>query len=460
MKSISSKINNYIEDGEKMDSAKFEQLYLSCKSSVERFVYYKMASKSDAEDIIQEVAVAAFKNMGEIKNPEHFKAWLLKIARNKCNDFYRALAKRHEIALDEMTDRIISMSRYGVTETEIVRDTLDNMADKDKQILFLYYFKNKPQAEIAQILNIPVGTVKSRLHTAKKNFKQAYPFTNNNLNNKGEIKMNKLPEIMPEYKITKSAMPAFEVKFEESPGWFIIPKLGEKITWAMYEFADKKQLEFVNMQVTGKANIHGIEGVEIFSVEHNPMEFNYDVLNEDKIVERGFIAQLTDTHCRFLAESYTDKNGVKIYHTFLDGDGGFNMYHGKDNCGSETNLSERGNVTKSDNKIICQKDKQLADIVGRYDVQINGRIYDTVCLVDVEYYNEGVFSEQYIDANGRTVLWRRFNKNDWNYKRYNEHYKFDGDKLWSEMFPQNEQVTVNGELYIHWYDCITDYILA
>lgn len=79
------------------------------------------------------------------------------------------------------------------------------------------------------------------------------------------------------------------------------------------------------------------------------------------------------------------------------------------------------------------------------------KTYDTILIVDVESYNGGVMSETYLDENGRTVLWRRFNKDDWAYRRYQQ--------KWSERLPQNEKAYVNGETYIHWYDCITDYIL-
>ena len=455
----------------KIDKIKFEELFLSCKSALERFVYYKVNSKSDGDDILQEVAISAFININNLNNPENFKAWILKIALNKCNDFYRKLAKQYEIPLDEVTDNIISMSRYGVSETQVVRKTISDLANKDKQILFLYYFKNKPQAEIASLLQIPVGTVKSRLHTAKQNFKEIYPFPHISKKPekskilKGENTMNKpktLPDIMPEYKITQSTKTSFEmseVKWEESPGWFIIPKLGEKLTWAIYDFpaTERKRSETTYIEVVGKASIHGIEGVEIVATEHSPIDFN--ATDSNKTVERRFVAQLTDTHCRFLAESYTTKDGVKNYSTFLDGDD-FNMDFGKDNCGKEVELKQKGIIKKPENNIVCPQDKQVNDIVGSYSVEIDGKIYDTVCFIDIDLYNPGVLSEQYIDKNGRTVLWRRFNKNDWKYKRYNEKYNFtDGDKLWNEMFPDNEQVTVNGEIYVHWYDCITDYIL-
>lgn len=68
--------------------------------------------------------------------------------------------------------------------------------------------------------------------------------------------------------------------------------------------------------------------------------------------------------------------------------------------------------------------------------------------MDVETYDEGVVSEQYIDARGRTILWRRFNRYDWAQNRYG--------RPWTEILPDNERITVNGTPYVHWYDCITD----
>ena len=442
-----------------MDKAEFEILFLRHKSALERYVYYKIQSKADGDDIIQEVALAAFRKIDEIKNLESFKPWILKIAANKCNDFYRNLAKSHEIPLDEMTDNIVSMTRYGVSETEIVRDALSTLSDKDKQILFLYYFRNKPQAEIAAALKIPLGTVKSRLHTAKQNFKNAYPFPPET---KGAEMMKNLPNIMPDYQIAQSAKEAFEVKWEETMGWFIVPKLGEKITWAMYDYPKRERTETVKMEVIGKAAVHGIEGVEILSTEEYQNDF--DMADKNKTVERTFIAQLTDTYCRFLLQSHM-QNGVKKIHTFLDGDDFIpNWGFGEDNCGKEVNLKPKGIIKKNGGAIICAWDMLLGkagavmDVAGRYDVEINGKIYDTICLIDIELYNPGVLAEQYIDKSGKTVLWRRFNKNDWNYKLYNKHFNCE-NKLWDEMFPENERIAVNGEIYVHWYDCITDYIL-
>ena len=432
-----------------MDNTTFEQLYLLHKSALQRYLNYKLPSKADGEDVLQEVAITAFRNMHSLKNPDSFKSWILKIASNKCNDFYRMLAKRHEIPFDETLDTVLSKCRYGISDTEIVRDVLENMGDKDKQILFLFYFKNKPQSEIAQLLDIPIGTVKSRLHTAKQNFKQVYPFPPKSKKSKGIITMKTLPNIMPEYKITPSPKPPFECKWEEMMGWFMVPKLGEKLTWAMYDFPDRKRTELYEMEVIGKASVHGIQGVEIVAKEYG------GGVHEDTPVSRNitrtFIAQLTDTHCRLLAQTH-EEDGVKQLYTFLDGDDFIRDWgFGEDNCGNETDLRAKGIVTKEGNNYICPQGNQVMDVVGRFDVEMNGKVYDTVCVVDSELYNAGVFSEQYIDQNGKTVLWRRYNRDNWGYNRYN--------KLWSEMHPNNDRITVNGGLYVHWYDCITDYVM-
>lgn len=128
-----------------------------------------------------------------------------------------------------------------------------------------------------------------------------------------------------------------------------------------------------------------------------------------------------------------------------------NWGFGEDNCGNEINISAKGDIVRNGDKVTAADKSFLVDIVGRYEVRIGGKSYDTVCVMDVETYNNGVVSEQFIDKNGRTVLWRRFDRND----RMLERYK----KNLMEALANNERITVNRELYIHWYDCITDYII-
>lgn len=90
------------------------------------------------------------------------------------------------------------------------------------------------------------------------------------------------------------------------------PKLGEKISWGMYDIPSRKCSHVYDMQVTGKATVHGIQGVELTA-----REAPYSDKNE--VINRTFVAQLTDTHCRYLATLRNDGD-VRNYITFLDGD--------------------------------------------------------------------------------------------------------------------------------------------
>ncbi len=425
--------------------SEFERLLQENFAPLQRYVNFKISNRHDAEDVIQDVCLTATMKFDSLKNPSAFKAWLIGIASHKCGDYYRKKAKDMNLSLDALSESALGIGRFGIVEHNMVRETLDALGDKEKEILYLYFFKELSQEEIAGKLAVPLGTVKSRLHYAKEKFKQHYPY---NETAKGETMMKKLPEFLPEYKIEKSDLAPFSVKWEELQGWLMIPRLGEKLTWGLYDTASGKRTEYTEMEAIGKAEIHGIEGVEISAIQYGAEDY-YRTGSVDQM-ERRFVAQLTDTHCRYLAESHIE-NGVRKLYTFLDGDDFINNWgFGEDNCGNEVNLSAKGLLIRDGRTINGHTDKETVDIVGRYSVTIGGKTYDTVCVMDIQCFNDGVASEQYLDQNGRTVLWRRFNKNDWANKRYG--------KLWTEMLPENERLTVNGETYVHWYDCVTDYI--
>ena len=427
---------------------KFEKLLSEVSSGVERFVRYRLPSQTDADDVLQEVYLSAYRKFPQLKNKDAFKTWIISIARNKCNDYFRAKAAQMEISIEELSQQELSAGRLGISVVHTVRETLDRLGDKDKQILYLYFWKELPQTEIAKILDIPVGTVKSRLFTAKQHFKNKYPYQTQKL--KGDTIMQKLPEYIPEYTIERLDAEPFSVRWEELQGWLIVPRVGQKLTWGMYDFPERKRTEYTEMEVIGKAEVHGIEGVEVVAMQFDPADY-YRTGALDR-VERRFVAQLTDTHSRYLAETHME-DGVRKCYTFLDGEAFLNNWgFGEDNCGNEVNLRPKGLLHREENCVTGTIPREVVDVVGRYRVTIGGKSYDTVCVMDIECYNDAVASEQYVDQNGRTVLWRRFNRDDWAIDRF-------GGKPWSEKLPDNERLTINGETYVHWYDCISDYIL-
>ena len=422
----------------------FEELLQAELPALERFVKFRIGSARDAEDVLQETCLAAWRNYGSLRDQSSFKPWLLGIARNKCKDYFREQARRMDLPLEELSEAVLAVGLRGRTVKSAVRDTLEQLGGTDQQILYLAYFRDLPQAEIAERLQIPLGTVKSRLHKARSRFRERWPHKE-----KGENKMKKMPELLPEYTIIRSEKEPFPVRWEEMMGWFLVPKLGEKLSWAMYDFPERKRTEQCDMEVLGRAEVHGIQGVEIRAVEYEPMECNR-IGDTDKS-ERRFVAQLTETHCRILAESHVE-DGVRKLYTFLDGGDFLDSWgFGEDNCGNAVQIAPQGDIRREGSAVTAAGKPFLLDVVGRYTVEICGKRFDTICVMDIETYDGGVASEQYLDKEGLTVLWRRFNRDDWALERYG--------RPWSELLPENERITINGATYVHWYDCITDHIL-
>lgn len=464
----------------------FEFLLDAVKPAVERFVYFRISIKADAEDVLQDIYITAYRRFGSLREKSAFRGWIFTIARNKCKDYFATLAKKMELPLEDEENQTSPMMRYRGPEAkyeveplkENVYDTLEKLKDKDKQILYLYFFRELPQADIAKMLDIPLGTVKSRLHTAKLNFKNNYPVVTQKEENvtkapgkrlekpvqenceaESALKREKMeekfmkhfPESIPEYKIEVLDKAPFAVRWEELLGWFLVPRLGEKSAFAIYDRPDGKCSWVHYNEVVGEAEVHGIRGVEIACRSWDYREEKEGLYPPKHEPERTLVAQLTDTHCRYLASTET-VNGVKRYSTFLDGDEFTgNWGFGEENCGKEVNIAPKGDVVRKGREVTFADKKYLLDVVGRYNVTVNGKTYDTICVMDIEANVNGTVTEQFIDENGRTVLWRIYCQNDFLFPKY--------QKLWTEMLPDSETLSVNGLTYVHWYDCITDYIL-
>ena len=422
----------------------FERLLLEHRGAAERLVRFKISSRTDADDLLQEVFLAAFEKFETLRDEKNFKPWLLSIARNKCRDYYRKKMDEREVSLETMESNALATGRFGLSEQSMVSTALDSLNAGDRQMIDLFFVGGYSQEEIARWLNIPVGTVKSRVFKARKHFKEAYAPELAKKDGAAAMKKKKLPEFLPEYSITPLTEEPFRVRVEELMGWFLIPRLGEKLTWGMYDLPSRKCSHVYDMEVVGRAVVHGIEGVEVTA-----REAEYSSRNES--IKRTFVAQLTDTHCRYLAALRTE-DGVRNYITFLDGEAFLaNWGFGEDNCGNEVELAPKGDIVRTGDVVTYGEKEFLMDVVGRYAVSIGGKTYDTVCIMALEAANSGVISEQFVDQKGRTVLWRRYNRDDWEAER------FGGP--WSQQLPRNGRITVNDAVYVHWYDCITDYVL-
>ena len=412
-----------------MDEKRFAELLAECRGALERLAHVKISAYADAEDVIQESCIAAYRARASLRDETAFRAWLMQIGRNRIRDYYRARERSREDAVDRLPERAAG----NLGRRADVDAALTGLSERDREVLRLYYMEEMGLRDVAGRLGVPEGTVKSRLFGARERFRSEYRRWEDN-------NMKKMPDVMPGYEIEWLTEKPFEVDCEENIGWFVVPKLGEKLTWGIYDRKSGRLENYFDCRATGRTVVHGEEGVEIETVQ------TWDGNRE----ERTFVMQLKDGYSRVLSE--TDSiGGVKHIYTFLDGDEFHdNWGFGEDNCGRKVHLAAEGVVERTGNTVACHAPREAIDVTGRAKVTIGGVAFDTVCLMDVMAYQGHVVSEQFIDKNGRTVLWRRFNRNDWKADRYGG--------LWTELLPDNERLVVNGETYVHWYDCITDYI--
>ncbi len=133
----------------------------------------------DAEDIVQETYLAAFKNFHQLREKSKCKSWLLKILRNnflKSYHKHKSMQKLNETDYIEfletgMTGNEADTLLFSESGRQAVQQAVDRLPVKYKEILTLYYLDEMLYKDIADSLDIPIGTVMSRLTRAREKLK-------------------------------------------------------------------------------------------------------------------------------------------------------------------------------------------------------------------------------------------------------------------------------------------------
>lgn len=166
------------------DIAGFEKLVTRYQNKIMGYVgRMTNGDREEAEDITQEAFIKAYRNLDSFRGQASFSTWLYKIATNLCIDRARTRKRRPQQAysLDEPFDkeedsggREIADLRFepskGVERDELrtlVRETVAEMPEKQRQVLIMCDLQGMAYENIAEVLAIPLGTVKSRIFHAR-----------------------------------------------------------------------------------------------------------------------------------------------------------------------------------------------------------------------------------------------------------------------------------------------------
>lgn len=150
------------------DKQAFCLLIQSVKASLYRTARAFLKKESDCSDAIQETILKAYESIERLKKPAYFKTWITRILINQCKKML--LKQKKMVSLEEYDKVPVSHSKEF--EKIEVRELLDHLEESHRIVISLYYFEKYPLHEIAQILQIPEGTVKSRLFRARQNLEE------------------------------------------------------------------------------------------------------------------------------------------------------------------------------------------------------------------------------------------------------------------------------------------------
>ncbi len=139
---------------------------------VYRIAVSQTKSLHDAEDIFQDVFVQLTGHLHELESEAHLKHWLIRVTINRCKNYHLSFWKRR-VALDAeagMNRSVPAMQEDPLVSA--VREKLAALPPKLKAVVYLYYYEEYSTEEIAAMLKLPRGTVKSRLYHARRLLKQ------------------------------------------------------------------------------------------------------------------------------------------------------------------------------------------------------------------------------------------------------------------------------------------------
>lgn len=159
------------------DAGAFEKLFRCYAPRIFRFALGYLNDPSHAEEVVQETMIAVWKGAKNYREQSQVSSWILGIARNKALDRVRGRQREPE-SLREKLDRRASARAtpeqitQRQTQVERVRAALERLSPEHREVMMLAFYHDLSYAEIAQILNCPEGTVKSRVYYAKEQLKK------------------------------------------------------------------------------------------------------------------------------------------------------------------------------------------------------------------------------------------------------------------------------------------------
>lgn len=150
------------------DPANFARLYDQYATDVLRVCYFYLSDREKAEDVCQDVFVRLM-TTHPLLQPGREKSWLLKVALNRCRDLWRGAWLKRVILGGPTFELIPAPDEFSRRDDQqAMMAAINQLPATFKEVILLHYYQGMNIAEIAQMLELPEGTISSRLSRGRK----------------------------------------------------------------------------------------------------------------------------------------------------------------------------------------------------------------------------------------------------------------------------------------------------
>lgn len=144
-----------------------EPIYNRNISTIYKICYMLLHNRDDAEDAVQTVFMKLISVSPAFHSTEHEKAWLIVTAQNHCKNILKQSWKRKRIDIESIEEPISENEGW---KKELLQEVF-RLKDKYRIVIYLYYYEGYSTEEIGKMLHLNSATVRTRLHTGRKNLK-------------------------------------------------------------------------------------------------------------------------------------------------------------------------------------------------------------------------------------------------------------------------------------------------
>jgi len=148
------------------DAVAFAAIVREHQAMVFSLAYHFLHDRCVAEDVAQEVFIRLYQKIGDIESPAHLKHWLRKVASHRSLDHARARRGGTEVSLDDVSELAGAPEERDPLLGEKLRRLVASLPQQARMVIVLRYQEELEYHEIAEVMEIPINTVKSNLQRA------------------------------------------------------------------------------------------------------------------------------------------------------------------------------------------------------------------------------------------------------------------------------------------------------